>query len=480
MKKGLQTTIEISDAHIKLMQSKQMRGRNVISACEIREIQQYTDDEIFKILTEVALSKNIQTDRLNLIIPRRNVILRQLKLPSQNPAEIRKMIALQLVSQIPYALEDVNYSYVVLDKDTKGYTNVVVIIIHRDITSRLFNIFNKLNMMPGKLTLSSFGLLEWLIFQEHRKKFDIEYPAMLINIDLTSSEICFCHNGQLYFSRNIDMGAKDLHTDNIVGLISQIELSLGVYKKESMGPEIKKVYILSTLTETLAFGSKLEQELKIPTRVLTSFENVLCQKNINLGSMKDQAGVALAVSLGMHLADQKRLLNLMPQEVHDTKNTSLRRRRWVKFILLFITAFFLVTLILGKEMYENMVYLDQVKEQIEEIQPKLKKVKEKKEFVEVLNNELVERIFVSDIIVDLFKIAPEEISFRSLNMDNKGNLTIQGYAQTGSSVNDFQRKLVRSTVFGDVNLQYATKRKVFNMDVTDFKIDFKLTQMEKE
>jgi len=37
-------------------------------------------------------------------------------------------------------------------------------------------------------------------------------------------------------------------------------------------------------------------------------------------------------------------------------------------------------------------------------------------------------------------------------------------------VHNFQQNLVKSVLFKAVNLEFATKRKIFNMEVTDFQI----------
>ena len=86
----------------------------------------------------------------------------------------------------------------------------------------------------------------------------------------------------------------------------------------------------------------------------------------------------------------------------------------------------------------------------------------------------------ADLINELTSIVPEEISFRSLYLDESGGFTIHGYAQSSSSVNDFQVNLVKSSFFQDVNRQFSTKRRIFNMDVTDFKITSTLNIGEKK
>jgi len=57
------------------------------------------------------------------------------------------------------------------------------------------------------------------------------------------------------------------------------------------------------------------------------------------------------------------------------------------------------------------------------------------------------------VIDQLNRLTPEGIAFRTLSLERDGNLIIQGYAK-----------------FHNVDLKFATKRRVVNMSVMDFKI----------
>jgi len=64
-------------------------------------------------------------------------------------------------------------------------------------------------------------------------------------------------------------------------------------------------------------------------------------------------------------------------------------------------------------------------------------------------------------------------------MDKNKRLTIQGYAESHALINDFQVRLIQSAQFHDVDLKFATKRKIANMPVIDFEIVSQLAY-EKE
>ena len=100
----------------------------------------------------------------------------------------------------------------------------------------------------------------------------------------------------------------------------------------------------------------------------------------------------------------------------------------------------------------------------------------KMRFINLVKDEQENRILVADIIKELFTLTPANITFRSVEMNSKGFLTLQGYARESTGVNKFQGSLVSSAFFRDVNLQYATKRKRFKKEYTEFKINCRLAK----
>ena len=470
MKKNISTVIEITDAHVKFAQAKIVRGKRLVSACNVQPLTQHTDEEIIDILTTIVRTKNIQVHDLRVVLPRRLVIVKPLQLPSHNEEEIRKMVKLQLVNQIPYGIDDVIYDVLTLDKDERGYMRVLAVAVHKDVVQQYLNIFKRLDLPVTHLTISSLGVLDWYIFQNHAAKEKHSTPTMVINIDMTHAEICFCHGQKLYFSRSIDLGAKDLNEEQVFKLVHQIELSMGAYRKQHMGMEIGKIWIVSSVGELEFLREKIEKDLKILTKTFHFSEHVVTKKTVSFSTLKGQLGLSLTVLFGFLFCKEKRIFNLMPREVHEHKKSESRKRQWVSFIILLVLSCGLAFSILGIELYQKENTLAHIEEQADQVNPQIAQANQQMDVVEQLDQKFKQRIFVSDIVLELYRIVPKTISFRSLQINSQQQLTIQGYAEQGSSVNDFQSSMVKSKVFHDVNLQFATKRKIFNMEVTDFKI----------
>lgn len=478
MKKDISTVIEITDEHVKLFQSRSLRGRRVITACDVRPIREHSDEGIAKSLAGATRSLDIRPDRLVFAVPRRLTILKQMRLPSENEEEIKKMAALQLVNKMPYPLEDVSFSCYPLGKDGQGHSRVLVIVVHKEVSDRYLRIFEKAGLGLNRLTLSSLGILEWLEYQKTSAGIKEKGAAAVMDMDAARTEICFCAQGRLFYSRTFDYGSRDLDGRNVLNVIKQVELSLGAYHKEGLGPPVGEMFILSSLPQAVSFRDELERRTKLPAAVFIPSENVFCRKDMDVSAMKGAAGTAVAVGIGLSLSDVRKLANLAPQKVHDTKEGRVRKTRWAKFVFLFLIVHVLGAAILGAELYQKEAYLKELKNRVAQTKPRMQDALRQTQFVESFTGELKNRVIIAGLLDSLYDLTPPGISFRSLSLDEKRHFTIQGYGTTSRGVNDFQAALVRSPAFQEVNLRFATKRKIFNMDVTDFKIDTRLAAAE--
>ncbi len=476
MKKGISTVIEITDTHIKLIQAKTARGINSVSHCNIRALHQYTDEEVINTLIEMARLTNIPSESLTVLIPRRFSILKQLRLPSSEDAEIKKMVGLQLVSQIPYALEDVIYEYSVIEKEPSGYTQVLVTVVHKEVTDRYLKLLGKMGLHPGKLTLSSLGLLGWWVYQEHKIKSDSKQVVGLINIDSAQTEIGFCHQKNLLFSRSLNYGARDLKGDNLIGFLSQMELSLQAYSKENMGPMLAKIVVICASPETTILKEKLAEKFSIPVEIMSSLENINLQRGLAWPVAVVEEGVSLVAGSGILAGEVKKIANFLPVEIHDTKKNQRRKKQGIQFIFLLILTLGLAFSVLGIEYFQTLQQWQGLDEEVQKLKPKITEAKKTIEFFNSFDQKFKGRIFVADLIEELYVLTPSDISFRSVQLDERGLFTIQGYAEAAGSVNNFQAKLLKSDSFKEVNLQFATKRKIFNTEVTDFKITCQLNK----
>lgn len=501
MGRNLLTSIEITDAHIKLVQAAVSRGDAVLTYCDVREIVQYSDPEVSRMIASMVANGKIRARDLIGTIPRRFAILRHLTLPSHADEEIKKMINLQIIKQVPYPREDVILDYTVLSKESTGYSKVLVFAVHKEVIGRYLRIFNDAGLPIQRLTLSSVGLMRWFVFQQSRARQKNISPAVIINVDTLNTEICFCHRQKLLFSRSINFGARDLTEAGIGNLVEEINLTMATYAKENIGENISRVVLVSSLAQIATLRERMEAENKtfisgaesggnvaaarglhqhsISLETFNPLANIPQKKSFKKPIILEQAGVSLAVGLGLVLQKPEGLINLIPSEVSSTRKDRQRRQEWFRLIILLVGVVLLSVSTIAVKIYKNSMYLQRLRGRISEAEPIVREVKEKIRRLDFIKERFNPVATGIDIIRELYNLAPVEVSFSMVHLGEDGTLDLQGTSETGSGVNVLQKRLVDSSLFGNVTLQYATKRKIFKGELTDFKITCHLAQAKE-
>jgi len=463
MQRQITSCIEINDSHVKFLQAKVHRNQTILTTCEVQALKDNSQEEAIRVLNKIKGSKGFSSHQLALIVPRRHTILKRLQLPSVNSYEIKKMIELQLMTDIPYSMEQVSCDYELIDQK-EGYSDVLVMIAPLENVQSYLNICQASGLTPRYMILSSMGLLRCLDFEKPNTT-----PLLFIDVDLASSEMCFCHEGQLLFSRHLPLGVRHLDED-CAKFLEQMALTLAIYQKQNMGPAIKEIYLASSDSKIEVLKQGLEKEWTIPIKFYNPTAHGITAQNINLSQiLKNEPGISLNAGLGALLTRQD-FPNLIPREIDIDRNNKHKQRQRIQHVALAILIFIFSVAVLSVKYFKKRQRLEVIEKQIAEIHNPVEDAQHRIQLVQSLEKEFVHRIFMVDMVHELYELMPPDISLKSLSIDEKTMLTIQGYAQTSSSVNSFQASLLKNPHFKDINLQFATKRQIFNQEVSDFKL----------
>ncbi|MBF0479718.1 MAG: PilN domain-containing protein [Candidatus Omnitrophica bacterium] len=478
MASNIRTVIEITDTHIKFLQAKKGKGKLLIVAFDASPIEGKLDGEIEEIILQMVQSHTIDPETFTLVLPRRLASVKRLRLPSITDKEIKKMLPIQIGHMMPHVIEDLIYGYEILEKEDAGYVKLIVYIVHKDVTQKYFNLFQRTKIAPSKFILSSLGIVEWFNFQRSQLDIQASFPILLLNLDLLHTELCFIQHHRLLFSRNIHQGLKDLRSDTFINFFDQIELSLKLYRKERFGDEIGKIFVVSSLKEMTELAGTLEKRFHLPIEFISPVDNVFSSGVPIVNQIKEHPGLSLSVCLGLGASDSKSLVNLIAKHIRDEKIAHGKQKQLYQFVGLTFLALFLTVCIVGLDLAFKMTTLNKTNERISEMNADTTTAEAKINLVKNVEEHFSRRIFVPALMAKLYQATPEDITFRSFNINQTGDVVIGGYAQSGTSVNLFQSRLVASPDFSDVSLQFTTKRKLFNQDVIEFKIQLKLKRSQ--
>ena len=449
--KKIQTTIvEITESHVRFLQATRGADAVPIVFDQEKELPDSSEEVISEAISQFFSSHRKKRGEIIAVIPRRQVILKHLRFPSTVDEELSGMVKLQAVQSLPYAKEDMVWDYIVLNKESCGFTRVLILAVHRQVIEGYLRIFHRARWDLDKLALSSWGLFYWYFDQIKDFGRSAEDPVVLLNIDRTHSEICFLNKGRLCFSRSIPLGEKDLSGEKNSIFKKQLISTMEIYQKEQMGEMAQTILLVSSLSEVSLLAEELKKEM-----------------GIVIETIAPPSWPALA---GLAYCDSKKIMNFMPEEIKQFKESKKKRNEMVKTLACFLIMVVAMSSAFGVHIGKNWLSLKQLQAEHSKIKPAVKKIEERKKQLRFMKDQMALRIQMADFLSELFQLTPEGVFLSLLSLNQEGFLLLQGFTQDGGKVNIFQENLLKAAFLKNVTLQYSTKQKSYDTELTHFQI----------
>jgi len=461
---------EITEGYLKVLRGKFLTDQTLqIASLEALRVEQSSPNNLVKLLSSAVTAKD-KKSQVAVVIARSQVILKNFSLPSHSKEELQKMISLQMATHVPYAREDIIFDYNVLGQDSAGYAKILSAVVHRDVIDEFLKIFKSTGLTIHQFVLSSSSIVRWFYGQYLEKVKNEDATVGILNIEASKSEFCFARGGQLVYAREIKYGRRDIGADFENLFLKDIFLTLETYLREHAGDIVSKIYLLAPQPIHGLLLEKIHLLKNTGIECLDPDECLLHNKNMTMPKNLPAQKTSLIVCLGAAQESIKPSFNLLPEDVKKSQKLIAQKWQFVKLAALVIFNFVLFFAIFFHAFYKDQARLNDLKHQASQLRIRVDSVKGQTEQLRKIEALVVSNVSAVDIIYGLYEMTPKEVSFQLLFLDKEGNLTIQGIAETRSSVNDFHRSLTASPLFKDTSLQYAAQRRFFEGEITDFKI----------
>lgn len=486
MKKNL-LAIEFDDYALKLMQAAAGPSGWKVSGLEVEEITGRTEEDLTGIIKDKMHKLKIKRPSTVLIIPRSAVTVRTLQLPASDPDELKKMVDIQVVRQIPYTREEMVYDYEILGTTEEGYAKVLLVIAHRDIISKYFKILEKAGISLSSIELASLAIVQLFKFvntiqKNESKKFPPDVPVALIDIDYSTTNIVIIQDGEIpVFTRSVSIGTMHLDgkasgldkKDWVSEWIGEINRSLNVYQREGA----------VNLENILVIGNPKGQYVSVMAEKLginiNSWDINPLIEGISLqGDVAKINGAAVSISslLGVIREGPETSVNLIPESIRMARITRQRRKSLVMTGLLLAGIIGVTGLTINKKIQDRHEYLTILERRLKETGPLAKELEIKKGRLDLIKNQLSVEGTSLDILKELYTIIPKKTSLSVCIYDDKLGVTLKGVSPAMSDVFGLIPKLEGSPLFASVTSRYATQRKIKGQELTDFHIDCSIEQ----
>ncbi len=469
--KGKFSAIELDAKSIKLAQGTVVLGKPKLTALFFAKDLDL-EGALIKDNIKSEFAKNaIEVDSCLICLPRQAVSTRYLKLPSQDEKEIEKMVKLQIPKLLPYASSEIVSSFKIINSDSAGFNYCIVVLAQQNLVRNLYSFLESIGIKPTKVILSSEGAVNLIsLLENDRSKFE---TLILVDVDVASADIIIIREGQLVFTRSISRlnneTANELSWQN--KLEDEINRSLDIANKEVACAKIDRLIFTGSLPGIRGLDKALNSNFPFPLEVISLVNSEIIKENLPAKQILERHDVSFASVIGAALSKDRFSLNLLPADIKDKLDSRQAKQERRKFLLLTALVITLLFGIFAKHIYDKYRLLRIIERKIKILSPQANTQEEISLRFETMREQLRQSVFTSDILKQVYNIIPSDVSLTNLNIEKDKALLLKGQTYKFSSVFNLINLLEADEYFKNVRLRYITKRKIRELELTDFQID---------
>jgi len=429
-------------------------GRREVSALEAQAITQgLSEKELTAAAGQLLKKLNYERNPLIISLPRNQATSRYIKVPTQSPQEIENIATLQAPRYLPYPSEELVSGYQIVSTEKNGYSNINLIITHKNTVERLIRIFKEFKPSRIDIVLSSYGLVNFY----HQINRDDNGLVMIADIDAKQTEVAVILSRKLIFSRAFKFNPKDPGSEALfMAEINKTREACTRETGERIPADIK-------LTGIKSACEKLAHEL--------SAQEATAADLLKYGNL-EFAEYSFAGMVGLGMKDTQASLNLLPRQMKDSVEKTSKKRESLR-VAGYITATILI-LILGaaKNMDNKHIYLEKLKREIAKVSNEarpLEAIEKRMRFVEQRSRKRTSGL---DALYEINKNIPPQATLVSFTYEEDKQVILRGQSPELNYVFELVSRLEKSPVFRNfsVKVRYASKKRVQSGEIIDFEI----------
>lgn len=472
---GISTYVSLDIDVLKIAQGRTGRGQPALTGLVARKITTRSDDEIAAVLQEAVALLPRKPREVEILLPRHFVIVRTLELPSHDDNELRELAGFQAVKQTPYALDEMVLDVEILEKNSSDFSKVLLVVVQKDVVDRLLRVAKKANLKVRAIRLSTEGHEAYFLAAQAKTGAQTAgLSGGFFSIDYSRSHLCVFNGGICRYSRSIPLGWRNVNGSPASDAVFQqkiadeLELSSTAYRKENPGKQIGNLWFESSVTGWNTLTENLRQSGFGTVRALQA--DVLAADPHAKIDIEPGLDICRSDLLGGLAMPKVLALNLMPEESKRHLQGETRRRNLIQMAALSSLFLALCLVYYAERIIDKQMYLKQLQQKINAIKSKAEFVEARSEKMEVLRGIGKNQGEVVRVIQELYMLFPASVSVANISYERGHTLVIKGTAKDLSDVFQMIPVLEKSPYFENVTSQYASKRRVFDKEYTDFQI----------
>ncbi len=181
-------------------------------------------------------------------------------------------------------------------------------------------------------------------------------------------------------------------------------------------------------------------------------------------------GVSLAALAGIAYSLEAVPIDLVPRAVRQAQERSVYQRQLAITGIWAAAALISLALALGMGFLKKNIQLAQLDNQLRVTRQNAMSVEGQLQKIQDIEGMIKNRLIFSDLAHEIYRLLPAQIYLVSITISNGNTLSLQGVSTNAVAINQFQKDMVNSPSFSNVDLNYVNKRVTQDGEVDYFKI----------
>jgi Tfp pilus assembly PilM family ATPase len=454
-------SLEICEGHVKLCEAAFFKRRPPVFRFLMKETSG-EPGEVSKAITNLFETHNLTARSVFLNIPRHLVMARIFHLPSVNDEEIKNMIKMEAAKQVPYRDEDIVTGYRVIEKFKDGYSDVLLAISQAGTINRFVGIIRGANLAVEKIALSSETLFLWYSTILKKSTGDAGNIG-LIDMGTKYIDVDIIEKGNLVFARAFSY--DPFNPEAMRKIADEIGKSVTIYQRER-NLKLDKIFISGAEFKSRMIEAALKEETTIPIETIAQAEGITLAE-----SAEKPLGEASFIELvGLSLKAGEAKIDLLPGKMKGDKEFLSFRKAVTRTLILASSVALVLFGLAAQKIFDKTRLIRLINARIKVMEPRVLKAKRMRDDLKIIKNELQKKPLAIDVLSEVYKITPGEISFNLLDYESDKSLVLRGNAPSLDRIITFLTILEDSPYLENVKLKYTTKRTARGAQKTDFEI----------
>lgn len=460
------SAIELDNRSIKIAQSQLILAKPKITRIVFDQFNDLAKDDTLAQVRQLLEREKLQIDSCVLSIPRHSVTTRYLKLPSNQDEEIDKMVRLQVPKLLPYTTGEIIYSYSKIASDAQGYSYSIVVLAHQGLIRLYYSFLQSLGINPSMAILSSQACANWLKLA--RPSTFKDETVILVDIDALDADIMIINSGELVFTRSVSRPAPDSGQD---WLGEEINRSLQTANKEIGSQNISNLILTGSISGINTLGAALSGKFTFPQTTIPSLKEEFASSLAAFGPAAREQELSFTCVVAASLSRANFSIDLLPDDI----KLKIRSRRIKKerkdAITLSLLIVFLLFALFALNIFEKRQLVKALDQRIMVLLPKASMREQVNLHFQNIRGALSQPSFMSEILREIYKAVPENVSLSSLSIARDKFLIMKGEASGLSDIFSLVGRLEKCPYLKNVRVRYATKRRAKDVELTDFQVE---------